>query len=349
MQNAAPLLAPISLVCLSAEANPAAIVAGDVVVALAAGVGGEARPAPGWIKIAPRGRIVTRTGKSYAFDPEALAARFNADGTALPIDFEHSTVHLAAKGTKADAVAWIEEMEARGDGLYGRVDWLPAGTEALSARTHRYVSPVFHPDTSGNATWLHSVALVTAPALSNMPALAHAGVDAPQPETTMNKTIALALGLAEGADEAAVLSAIGDLKKPGETVDKAIHDQTLVTLSAATARLDAIETERRTEKVNALLDGALEQRRMVPAQRDQFVALCATDAGFEQVKALLAATPEGLAASGLDERRPETGQASAEPTALAAQVNRYMAEQKAAGIDISYFDAFAHVEANPAK
>lgn len=50
-----------------------------------------------WIKIAPRGPTTTRTRKPYAFDPEALAARFNADDVKVPIDFDHGIVRLGQR------------------------------------------------------------------------------------------------------------------------------------------------------------------------------------------------------------------------------------------------------------
>lgn len=328
----------------SGPAQAAASSIGDVVVALSADAGGTVA-APEWIKIAPRGRITTRTDKSYAFDPETLAARFNADDVRLPIDFEHATVHLAAKGERVDAIGWIEAMEARADGLYGRVEWLAAGKEALAARTHRYVSPTFHHDDAGGVTWLHSVALTTAPALSNMPALAHAGKDAPtKPETGMTTKIAAALGLAETADETACLSAISTLK--ADTVSAEVHNQTLATLSATKDELAELKASIRKGEVEGLLEGALTAKKIVPAQRDQFAKLCATDEGLAQVRALLDATPAGLGASGLDGKTPETGDADeVSPATLAAEVSAFQKAQADAGNPITYLDAFGQVTA----
>ena len=337
---------------------PVDIAGGDVVVSLAVGVGGPASPAPQWIKIAPRGRITTRRGGTYSFDPEKLSARFQSDGVSIPIDFEHATVHLASKGERADAIGWIDALEARQDGVYARVEWLDAGKAALSARTHRYVSPTFQKEPDGTATWFHSVALVTAPDLMNMPALAHAApFTQPQPEkpmTTENSTnfaaLAAALGLAADANEAAVLSAIADLK--GGKVSKEIHEETLAQLSAASAKLNALEAQGRKAKVDGLLDEALKAKRIVPAQRDAYAALCSTDEGFEQVKALIAATPATLAASGLDEKRPtDPSEPSAEfdPVMLGAKAGAYLAAQHGAGNMITYVDAFAHVEREAAK
>lgn len=350
---------------------------GDVVVALAAAAGAVAGPASDWIKIAPRGRVGTRDGRSYAFDPEALAARFAGDDVKVPVDFEHGTIHLAAKGQRTDAIGWIEELVARDDGLYGRVDWLDAGKAALAARTHRYVSPTFPHDADGNAVFLHSVALVTAPALSNMPALAGAHSQQPSTDSAMSEKIAAALGLAAGTSEAAILAAIpGLVKKLDEgKVATALGlaagaDETAVlsaiaqlkakpegdlaslqaALSTTQTELAALQAATRKGVVDTLLDTALKEKRIVPAQRDSYASLCATDAGLKQVTALLAATPPGLGVSGLDDRLPgEGGTKAVDPVALAAKAKAYLSAQTTAGNPISYIDAFAHVQAEAEK
>lgn len=315
---------------------PDNVAAGDVVVMLAADA------ADGWRKITPRGRITTRNGPSYEFDPEALAARFDADNVKLAIDFDHGIARLASQGHTVNAIGWVEEMQARPDGLYGRVDWLDAGKAALAARSHRYFSPTFHHDDAGKATWLHSVSLVTSPALSNMPALADAGGN--PPEHSMTKTIAAALGLQAEASEAACLSAIAGLKEG--VVSKAVHDQTLVTLDAARQELDAIKAAGRKAQVDALIDGGLKTKKIVPAQKDHFVSLCATDDGLAQVTALLAATPAGLGDSGLDERRPDPGGDEAiDPVALAAEARQLVTAAAAAGNTLTIVDAVATVRA----
>ncbi|EAU40166.1 hypothetical protein FP2506_11437 [Fulvimarina pelagi HTCC2506] len=334
---------------------PAAVSAGDVLVQLAAQVGGPASPAPDWIKIAPRGRVTDRNGATHVFDPEALAARFAADDTKIPLDFDHSTVLLGAKGQRSDAVGWIEEMEARADGLYGRVDWLDTGKAALAARTHRYISPSFPRDTAGNAGWIHSVALVTAPALSKMPALAHADLSLkPDTEHTMSHYAALAatLGLGSDATETAVLAAVQKLKD-GDKVDKAVHDQTLANLASTTKQLQTLQAAGRKASVDAVLEQALKEKRIVPAQRETYEALCASDEGLEHVKALLAATPANLTASGLDGKKPDPGTggepAEIDPVVLAAKANEYLSAQHAAGNPITYLSAFNHVEAELEK
>lgn len=132
---------------------------------------------PSLVKVAPRGPVLTRDGRSFTFVPETLIARFAADGIDLPVDLDHSITRSSQSRDRADAVGWVKELQARLDGLYARVEWLQSGLSVLASRTHRFISPTFHHDASGTATWLHSIALVAAPALS-MPAIASATISA---------------------------------------------------------------------------------------------------------------------------------------------------------------------------
>jgi phage I-like protein len=302
-------------------------------VTLAAGEGGTA--APEWIQIAPRGRVEARDGRSFAFNPEALVSRFDTDGIDIPVDLDHS----AAYGfSEAKVVGWIDRLDARPDGLYGRVDWLADGRAVLAARTRRYVSPSIRHNEDGTATWIHSVALVAAPALS-MPALASADPD--QPEDPRMKTIAATLGLAETSTEAAVLAALN--ARLAATVDKAVHDQALANLAATTDRLKDVETQfaalaaaGHQAKVDAVLDAALKDKRIVPAQREQYARLAATPEGLDQVKAIIDASPAVLGASGLDDRQPSDGgggvRIAQEAARLAAEITTYIGEQARTGV-----------------
>ena len=115
----------------------------------------------------------------------------------------------------------------------------------------------------------------------------------------MIKAIAAALGLQDDAAETSCLSAIGDLRK---RIDTGVHQQTLATLAATQTELETLKTSIRSDKVHALLEGALTAKKITPAQRENFEALCATDDGLTQVTKLIETLGAGLAASGLDTR-----------------------------------------------
>lgn len=316
-------------------APPSALATGVVADVVELDAAGQA---PEWIKVMPAGEVTTRDGRTYIFDAASLAARYTADGVDVPVDVDHAISRRAAFGEQSDAVGWVKELSARADGLHARVEWLESGRAILAARTHRYISPTFPHDAAGRATWLHSVALVAAPALA-MPAIAAASLTQEPP---VLQKIAAALGLAETADEAACLSAISTLA--AGRVDRAVHDQALATLAAATAELDAIKARTRADKVAALLDDALAAKKILPAQRPQYEALCASDDGLAQVTALIGATPAGLQASGLDSRRAPEGDAPADPAALAAAAHAYQRRQAEDGRHIAYADAVVAIK-----
>lgn len=335
---ASPLIA-----CLDAAPG---VAAGVVLAELAlAAADGKSKPStPEWIKIGPRGAFVTRDGRNYSFDPEALVARFAAEGVDVPIDLDHGIVE---KRPGAVAQGWIREMQARADGLYGRPEWLAGGQAVLTARTHRYVSPSFHHDDQGAATWVHSVSLVPAPALPGA-AVASAGGKpdfAPARTETSMKGIAAALGLQADASETACLSALDALR--GGMVDKKVHDQAIASLAAATQKIEGIEKAAHTKAVDELLEGALKAKKILPAEKDGYAELCATAEGLASVKKLIEAKPATLGASGLDAKPTPGGRLSAEPNVspqmLADRANAYMATLAAGGVAISYPEALNHV------
>lgn len=258
---------------------------------------------PEWIKVTPRGKFTARDGRVFDVDPELLATRFAEDNVDLPVDVDHATVKKAMFGESAPAVGWISKLEARADGLYGKVEWLDEGLKVLAARTHRYVSPTLKHDDNGKAYWLHSAALVAAPAAS-MPAVASADLSktpSASQEPKMLKAIAFALGLTEDASEQSCLSALTSLKA---RIDPAIHAEALKQVTTLSAELETIRKGEHQAKVDALIEGALKEKKIVPAQRDHYAALCATPEGLAQVTALLGTVTSVLAASGLDEKRP---------------------------------------------
>ena len=124
------------------------------------------------------------------------------------------------------------------------------------------------------------------------------------------KTLLAALGLAVTATEAEGLAALTALQAkivdPATYVLKTVHDATLAQLAAATGELETTRSAARKKDVDALLEGALKAKKILPAQREHYATLCATDDGLAQVKKLLEASPAMLGASGLDDQDPET-------------------------------------------
>jgi phage I-like protein len=309
---------------------PTAPQADFAIHALAAALPSGETP-PEWITIFPKvGRIDTRDGRSYDVDAAALMARFKADGVAVPIDVNHATHHAARTGARADAVGWINELRVEGGALQGKVEWLAEGKSLLAAKSYRFLSPDFFHTPEGVTTWLRSVALVTAPALGGQKALAAAF----SKESNMDK-LAAALGVTAGANEVALLAALD-----AGFVPKKNHDELVAQLAASQAKLTEIETAGRKARVDTLIEGALKEKKILPAEKDHYAQLCATDSGFESVKALLAAKSPALGKSGLDEKREPEGGAMPTPALLAAEAQKLVDDGKAPDI----FEAVATLE-----
>ena len=150
-----------------------------------------------------------------------------------------------------------------------------------------------------------------------------------------------ALGLAATADEAAILAAIGGM------VPKATHEATLAALTETTGRLSALTTSTRKGEVERLVDDAIREKKIVPAQRPSYLAMCATETGVETFRGLMAATLPMLQPSGLDGINPATlaagGAANANPRDLSARAAAYRDQQAKAGFTVTHAEAVRHV------
>ena len=300
---------------------------------------------PEWITVFPAGgAILTRDGRRYEIDAAALMAAYAGDGIEIPVDIDHS-VDAGLFGGRPIIGGWIAELRAtKNGGLEAKVDWLGDGRDRIAARTHRYTSPSFYHTKEGRATRLKAVSLVPAPALANQPALAAASQTANEPatETGMDK-IAQALGLAGTPDETALLAALN--AKLAGLAPKAELDAANASLAAATTELATLKAETRKVKVDGVIEAALAAKKILPAEREDYLALCATDEGLATVEKLLGAKTPVLGGSGLGEK-PQPGQGkvdASDPAKLGAAASAYMAEQAAKGITVSAAEAVAHL------
>ncbi|PZU25001.1 MAG: hypothetical protein DI589_02065 [Shinella sp.] len=226
---------------------------------------------PKWIKLAPRGALTARDGRKFNIEPETLVSRFNADGVSIPVDLDHSTVKKAAMGESAPAVGWIDELQARADGLWGRVTWLKEGLRVLAEKTHRYISPALQPDKSGTAVWIHSAALVAAPALS-MPAIASADVSTKGQDAMLDPKIAEALGLDTNASADEIATKIMALSAKAEGTDAIIAG-----LGGVIQKLSGQVVTARNKRIDDRVNRAISEGSATPALRDFCLTLANTD------------------------------------------------------------------------
>lgn len=259
---------------------------------MAAGRDGAAATPPDWIQLTPRGPVTARDGRDFIFNPEQLVAAHAAGGIHLPLDFEHESEFTITLGSKP-ARGWIVALEARPEGLFGKVDWLPDAIAALAAKAYRYISPTFWRAEDGKtARLMKGAALVTSPALG-MPAVASA---THAQDASMLKDLLVQLGLAETASAADAIAAIASLKAgdPAKFVPKAQYDETVTALSAAQGEIEAGKKAAKTALCATLVGDAIKAGKIAPAAKDQYLALAAAD--FDLTKAAIEAMPVVLKA-----------------------------------------------------
>lgn len=273
-------------------------------------------PVPEWVHLFPPGRIAGRDGRAFELaDPGGVILAFEAAGLDLPVDYEHQNDKPEAKlKGPVPAAGWIKELDAREDGIWGRVEWTATAREMIANREYRYLSPSFlvHPKTKEIAR-LKGAGLVHNP---NFHLTAIAAQEDNMNTDTLAK-IAEALGLDPTADAAAILDAIRALveseDKPATASAAAPDPAKFVPIEALhdlirdrhTKAVQAAE-ERAEDKVErAMEDGyithgmkrwALELAAQDEASFDAFIASTAPPYAHLKRSVMPSALPPGAAA-----------------------------------------------------
>ncbi|WP_054006435.1 phage protease [Cypionkella psychrotolerans] len=316
-------------------------------VALAAAIDlPDSADAPEWVHLLPAamGEIQTydQRGPYKVADLAAVIAASMHSERGMPIDENHATDLSAAVGGAAPARGWITELQARADGLWGRVRWTNAGKELMSDRAYRGLSPVFNHTADNVITRVLRASLTNKPNLKGLTSLN-------TENSTMNlAAIAKATGLGEDATEDAILTAIGKMKAPGDApalqtamaeigVALGVQGNDPVTILAAakaakttdgsitalqteltkvTGQLTVLQTEGATAKAAAFVDGEIAKgRQCVKPLRDHYIAMHVQDAARVE-KEISAFTLLG-----------PTGQVHTQPPGADAELTALNAEQ----------------------
>jgi len=279
-------------------------------------------------------------------DPKLVALNSNTRLSALPIDENHSTDLSAPKGGASPAFGWMKNICADESGaLWADVDWTERGRNALAKKEYRFISPVFLHNEKGEINCILRAALTNSPNL-NLPALNSEQLENMNTEVSMNKALLAALGLPETATEADALAAIKSLNA-AKTAAAPQTDKTVVDLAAYAPRADlnameerALAAEKQLAELNAAqlkkdaeaaVDEAVKNRKIAPASKQEYLALCATKEGLESFKKIVAASPAIIGTeTQAPEGTPPTGgtgvSLNAEETALAKAMG-YTAEE----------------------
>jgi phage I-like protein len=340
---------------------------------------GAGASVPEWIHLVPAGSFKGRDGRGPWVVANA-AAVINASDLPLAIDEAHATDLGAPSGAAAPARGWIEELQVREDGIWGRVAWTPTGMALLAERAYRGISPTFSHDKNGKVLRLLRAALTNVPNLPQLATLNH------QEPTTMDLLAQLRQlhGLPADADEAAALNACRTAHQAVEAHGTALNaiaeaaglspgqDATALAAAITTARValearlrhDAageagrmaaeltslqsqvttLQAERAKAKAEQVVDAAIRDGKPIKALRDHYIARHAQDP--KSVEAELAGLP-ALNAGGITPRA-ETGTGTTDPTQIAMQAQRLQDKERAAGREINIAEAVQRVVAGAA-
>jgi len=322
----------------------------------------QAGGVPDWIHLIPAGTEILTSdhrGPYRVIDPQAVVA---ASTGKLPIDENHAIDLAAPRGEASPARGYIVELQARADGIWGRVEWTETGRALVADRAYLGISPAVIHDGEKRILAIARASLTNRPNFRGLTSL--------HMETSMTTAVAKALGLADDASEDQILGAIGKLSQPQTALqsslsqigialgvaDGAAPDAILAAARAKTAampaEITALQSELATvsqgfaalqqqilrEKAEAFVDAAIKEGRVgVKPMRDRYIAMHMADAKgtgelIGALPAVIAPLPNG-----------DTALQSAESGDLVAKARAYQAKQKAMGVDIGWSDAVTAV------
>lgn len=236
--------------------------------------------APEWINLLPDGPVRTIDGRGpyTVASMAALIAASLPEGGKLVLDENHATDKGMALGLPAPAQGWIVALEAREDGLWGKVDWTGPGRQLMADKAYSGVSPVIAHTKDGRIMRLLRVSLTNTPNLQGLVSLHSEG-------STMDwkaKLIEL-LGLDSSADDAAIDAALTAkmtamaMQSQGDVLNLIEHPTVIALqseLTSATAQIKALTDGQARKDATAFVDGAIREGRAgLKPQREEYIAL----------------------------------------------------------------------------
>lgn len=121
-----------------------------------------------WVQLLPESAAVPNDGrKPWRIDDKnaVVAASKAAIATGVPVDFDHA-LEAKAERRHAPAAGWVEDFEAREDGIWGLIAWTSEGREKIEGRMYRFISPVFEHTEDRRIVSIVRAGLTNVPALS---------------------------------------------------------------------------------------------------------------------------------------------------------------------------------------
>lgn len=227
--------------------------------------------APEWVHLVPAGTFsgVDGRGPYQLGDGNAVIARSLPNGRKLPIDENHAIDLQGAKGGSSPARGWIVALDAREDGLWGKVEWTGEGRRLIEDKDYGFLSPVFMHSAGKPSQVLKVVraALTNDPNLVALKALHASGAG------TFEETLKELLGLPADASEDDIVAKVTEMLKSTNSVDPSkfvpfqVFQNTVDELRRVSSGISLHAAERQVED-------AIETGRMMPFMREWAISLC---------------------------------------------------------------------------
>ncbi len=264
-----------------------------------------------WLPLIPLGNFAGRDGRQWNNDN----AQAVINQTVLPfiLDIDHSSELT----NDTSASGWFTELKIADNHIYGKLEVNEKGRKALNNKEFKYYSPAFLVDKkTGQILAFTSVALTNKPNL-NVPALNSAGgndnlANLTKEEIFMLAALLAALGLSADADQQTALNTIQSLKKQtpdlNSFVPKATHEQVVTELNAANQKLADINRAIHDKAVEVAINAAISDKKIAPADKDYYLAQCATEKGLEDFRRFISAKAPIIGTADLPSTPPEGGE-----------------------------------------
>lgn len=267
---------------------------------------------PEWVHLLPAGPVRTADGRGpYRVNDIPSIVSASMAGGKLVLDECHATDLAAPRGQSAPARGWIVELQARADGVWGKVDWTPEGRSLVLG--YRGISPAIVHRRDGTVLAIARASLTNTPNFQGLTSLhseemkmdfrawliealglpadatddaitaaikekLNAKPDDAAVETALQSRIApiaQAIGLAATADAAAVLAGVQQLRSGGDDRITALQSE----LTNVTTLLNATVEATSRKDAEAFVDGAIAAGRVgVKPLRDEYISMHMEDA-----------------------------------------------------------------------
>lgn len=247
-----------------------------------------------WLPMIPAGTFTGKDGRTWVNNkPDVVVAALTQK---IPFDIEHATHIHGPAGNPAPASGWIVALKSDNGQILGRVEFNDKGKALIQGKEYAFYSPAFSFDQHGHVLAMRSAGLTNEPNL-DLPSL-NRKEDNKMP---IPKILAAALSLNETASEDDAVAAVQALKSSEQTalnrakqpdltqfIPIATHNVALNRATTAEAALKVIQDK----EIEGIVDAAIADGKVAPANKDMFVAMCRAEGGREQFTQFVESAPK---------------------------------------------------------